>query len=86
MVSMTVPRLMGSMVYVTEKIFVLGGSSKPGYVQDENNVVECYDCKINKWKMTTSVPFARITTRSISNSLKACPAKLFKEIINNLPL
>ena len=86
MVSMTVPCLMGSMVYVAEKIFVLGGYSKPGYVQDENNVVECCDCKSNKWKMTTSIPFEGIATRSISNSLKACPAKLFKDIINNLPL
>ena len=85
MVSMRVPRLMGSMVYVAENIFVLSGSSKPGYVRDENNVVKCHDCNSNMEDDDLDT-FEGVATRSISNSLKPCPAKLFKDIINNLPL
>ena len=82
--SLKVPRMCGSMVCVSEGLYVLGGSSQPSSCDEVKLIVEAYDEEDNVWKMTTTVPFDRNTDESTLISLNACSAQLFNGAIDAL--
>ncbi len=67
--SLTVPRSRGSMVCVDGTLYVLGG-----HLTDRT--VECYDCRKDKWKKKTTLPWPAPFSPYFLNM--ACSARLFK--------
>lgn len=82
--NLKVPRMFGSMVCVSERLYVLGGSSEPSSCEDVKRILEVYDQENNLWKMTSLIPFEGITEETALISLNACSAQLFNGAINNL--
>ena len=78
--NLTIPRRMGSMVLVGERLHVLCGLN-PLNLEDEWTV-ECYDDKRDEWKIKTCIP--NKTTFMRRNCFNACSLTLFKGCLNNL--
>lgn len=83
--SLNVPRMLGSMVRVSETLYVLGGLGEPCSSERDKFTVESYDQVNDEWKKTTVMTFEKISEGSTFISVSGCSTQLFINGVMNNP-
>lgn len=73
--SLCIPRALAGIACVGNRIFILGGKKS---CRERTDKVECYDEKLNQWRIVGAVP-------NCMGGIQCCSVLMSKELINSLP-